>query len=62
MGREGGLAVREGAGGAAPSQATTIPRAVLAIISDFLTWAEIGMALFHELDAEGSILDFLISN
>ena len=39
-----------------------MPRAVLAIISDFLTWAEIGMALFHELDAEGSILDFLISN
>ena len=56
MGREGGLAVREGAGGAAPSQATTMPRAVLAIISDFLTWAEIGMALFHEFDAKGAFL------
>ena len=49
MGREGGLAVREGAGGTEPSQATTMPRAVFAIISDFLTWAETGMALFEPL-------------
>ena len=28
----------------------------LAIISDFLTWAEIGMALFHEFDAKGAFL------
>ena len=25
-------------------------------ISDFLTWAEIGMALFHEFDAKGAFL------
>jgi len=31
-GRDGGLAVGEGTGGTAPSQATTMPRAVLAII------------------------------
>ena len=49
MGREGGLAVREGAGGTEPSQATTMPRAVFAIISDFLTWAKTGMALFEPL-------------
>jgi hypothetical protein len=40
----------------------TMPRAVLAIISDFLTWAESEWHFFMNLSAEGSILDFLISN
>ena len=31
-------------------------------ITDFLTWAETEMALFHGFEAKGSILDFLISN